>query len=481
MSQETRRPAGAMTRAMSTQRAHGARPRVLRLGVLQHESMIEERILRERATVTVGITERATVTLHAEAFPQHTELFVLRDDVWHLRVDPKAEGRVAAGDAVRSLDEWRRDPRCVAQGDAALLPLDDASRGKVTLAGVTFLFQFVPAPPDAPRPQVPMALRRSVTREMDWRYNASLACFFSVAIGALSWIEYGYDPIVDDNSALLELTRRVAINPLGDTPPEPAPTPSPDASEASAAPSHTASPSPRRTDRPSSTPDAPRGPSATEVARMAQRAEEAAARATRAIDASFGAITTVAQGPNSAVEQLQHPVGMDTTIADLRNVHGISTRAPTAIGRSTAQASANAIPGSQRLGQQRAVATGEGPATSAPPREREIRCTDCFTPEAPETDTCQGDASAVARSLRTNIGGIRACYERISRTIPTLRGRLVMRFSIGESGRAMRISVRGVHDELDQCVERALARIVFPAATCGDADYEYPVTVSPAE
>ena len=56
-----------------------------------------------------------------------------------------------------------------------------------------------------------------------------------------------------------------------------------------------------------------------------------------------------------------------------------------------------------------------------------------------------------------------------------------MRFSIGESGRAMRISVRGVHDELDQCVERALARIVFPAATCGDADYEYPVTVSPAE
>jgi len=214
---------------------------------------------------------------------------------------------------------------------------------------------------------------------------------------------------------------------------------------------------------------------------MAQRAEEAAARATRAAEASFGAITTVAQGPNSAVEQLQQQVLMDGTAADLRDVGGISTRAPSAIGRSTAQASTHGIPGSQRLGEHRAVATGEGPSTSGPPHERVITCTDCFTPQAPETDTCEGDASAVARSLRTNIGGIRACYERISRTIPTLRGRLVMRFTIGESGRAMRISVRGVNDDLDQCVERALSRIVFPAATCGDADYEYPVTVSPAE
>jgi hypothetical protein len=481
MSHDTRRPAGAMTRAMSTQRAHDGRPRVLRLGVLQHESMIEERIVRERATVTVGTTERATVTVHAEAFPAHTELFVLRDNVWHLRVDPKAEGRVASGGTVRALDAWRCDPQCVTEGDAALLPLDDASRGKLTLAGVTFLFQFVPAPPEAPRPQVPIALRRSLTRELDWRYNASLACFFSVAIGALAWIEYGYDPIVDDNSELLELvSRRVRFSALDDTPPEPPPNATPNEASAPAA-EGPPSPSPRHTDRPAPNTTAPRAPSATEVARMAQRAEEAAARATRTAMANFDAIAAMAQGPNSAVDRLQNQVGMDTTAANLRDVGGISTRAPSAIGRSTAQASTHGIPGSQRLGEQRAVATGEGPATSAPPHERTITCTNCFTPHAPETDTCEGDASAVARSLRTNIGGIRACYERISRTIPTLRGRLVMRFSVGESGRAMRISVSGVNDDLDQCVERALARIVFPAATCGEADYEYPVTVSPAE
>lgn len=41
--------------------------------------------------------------------------------------------------------------------------------------------------------------------------------------------------------------------------------------------------------------------------------------------------------------------------------------------------------------------------------------------------------------------------------------------------------MRGVHDELDHVVERALARIVFPPPTCGAAEFKYPVTVSPSE
>jgi hypothetical protein len=379
--------------------------------------------------------------------------------------------------AVRSLDEWRSDAGSVQAGDAVLVPLDDASRGKVTLAGVTFLFQFVPPPPEAPRPQVPMALRRNLAREMDWRYNASLACFLSVAIGGLAWVEYGYDPVVDDNADLMELvSRRVHLNIFNDTPIEP---PAPTTAEASAAPpSGPPTPGPRPHARPG--PDAPRAPNPTDVARAAQRAEDAAARAARAVEASFGAITSVAAGPNSAVDQLNNQVLMAGTADDLRNVGAITTRAPSAVGRPTALA-ANNLPGGQRLGEHRAVATGEGPGTSDRVVEREI-CRDCFTPApAPETDTCEADAGAVARALRTNLGGIRACYERIARTNHTLRGRLVVRFTVGETGRATSVNVQGVVEALDQCVERAVSRMVFPPPTCGAADFEYPVTVSPSE
>ena len=151
MNQQTRPPAGAMTRAMSSQRASDARPRVLRLGILQRVAPFSERIVRERASVTIGTTERATVTVGDRDFPAHLELFVLRGDRWHLRITPTAEGRLAEADKVEPLVAWRDDPRAVVDGGDLLIPLDDASRGKITIAGVTVLFQFVPPPPEAPQ------------------------------------------------------------------------------------------------------------------------------------------------------------------------------------------------------------------------------------------------------------------------------------------------------------------------------------------
>lgn len=481
MSQQTRSSAGVMTRAMSSQKARESLPRVLRLGVLQPDAALTERIVRERANVSVGTTERATITVRDRDFPPHLELFILRNDRWHLRITPSAEGRVAAGDTIRPLTEWRDDPRALSADGDALLPLDDTSRGKISMAGVTVLFQFVPRPPDAPPPQVPIALRRSLSSDLDGRYNASLACFLALALGTLTWIEYGYDPIVDDDAELLELvSRRVRMSPFSETPPEPEPA-AQSSDEASATTSDRPAPPSARPAAPRSHSDAPpRAPSVAQVAQMTARAEQAAARAARAAEASFGAITALTNGPHSAVDQLNRQVLMTGTADDLRNVGAITTRAPSSLSRTTAQATN--LPGSQHLGQQRVVATPDGPGTGAPVRERDI-CRDCFTPErpAPETDTCDADAGAVARSLRGNLGGIRACYERAARSNPGLRGRLVIRFTVGDSGRATRVAVEGVDPALDQCVERAVTRMVFPPPTCGAADFEYPVTVTPAD
>lgn len=480
MIDHTRRQTGAMTRAMLAAQQNAHQPRVLRVGVLQEGSILEERIVRERADVSAGTTERATLTVHASAFPAHCVLFCVKNDAWHLRFDTNAEGRVALGDTVRSLKEWSADPRAVRDGEggAWLLALDDGSRGKVTVAGVTFLFQFVSAPPEAPRPQVPMALRRSLTRDMDWRYNSSLAAFLTLALGAMSWIEYGYDPVVDDNSDALEfVARRVRLSPPEDeTPPEPEAR----TDEAAATPGPS-TPSPRHDSpspgRPNSNPHGqPSLPNATQVA---QRAEDAAARAIRAMDANFGAITALATGPNTAVDQLQSQVLMAGTEADLRNLNGVSTRAPGAVSRPTLAASNN-VPSGQHLGRPGLLASHDAPDTGhltgpVGPHRTLVRA-----PEEPETDTCHGDASSVASVVRRNLGGVRACYERAMRDNPALHGRLEMRFTVGESGRVTSVSVRGVDADLDACVERAVQRMVFPVPACGAADYQFPVNVDPA-
>lgn len=478
MTERTRQP-GAMTRAMSAQRASDA-PRVLRVGILQGASSLEERIVRDRVDVSAGTTERATLPVSTEGFPSHIDLFVVRDGRWNLRFEERWDGRVALGAAVHTLDALRANGLAKPVNGAWLVALDDQSRGKVTVAGVTFLFQFAPAPPATPRVQIPQSLRVSLTREMDWRYNTALSCFLSIALGAMTWVEYGYDPIVDDNTDLLEyVSRRVRMSPPDDTPPEPTEAAAAEPSaDRSAQPTNTAS---RPTSRPSHTNTPSNTPSQTDTTRAAQRAEQAAASAIRAMDASFAAITNPFQGERSAVEQLQNGALMAGTDADLRAVNGVSTAPQSNIARNNLTARANGVPGGQTLGRHDTITTHEVPTTGQLAGPVGPRRPPTIQPDEPTTDTCQGDASAVARVVRTNLGAIRSCYERASRNNPALSGRLTMRFTVGESGRATSSHVQGVDPDLDQCVERAIQRWIFPVPACGAADYEYPVAVSPAQ
>jgi hypothetical protein len=98
-------------------------------------------------------------------------------------------------------------------------------------------------------------------------------------------------------------------------------------------------------------------------------------------------------------------------------------------------------------------------------------------PEEPETDTCDGDAGAVARSLRNNLGGLRSCYERASRMNPALEGRVTLRFTVGTNGRAISSTASGM-DEINECLATSVRRIVFPVPACGVAEYSFPITFS---
>jgi hypothetical protein len=63
-----------------------------------------------------------------------------------------------------------------------VLPLDERARGKITLADMTILFQFVTPPPPQPRPQLPASVRGSALSGVDWFFTTVAAirsCFTS--------------------------------------------------------------------------------------------------------------------------------------------------------------------------------------------------------------------------------------------------------------------------------------------------------------
>lgn len=90
------------------------------------------------------------------------------------------------------------------------------------------------------------------------------------------------------------------------------------------------------------------------------------------------------------------------------------------------------------------------------------------------------DAGAVARIIRGQLGGIRACYERELRNNPALAGLLEVSFTIGESGRITRISAAGpvasAAPSVGSCVSRRLQGLVFPSPEDGSVDFKFPFT-----
>jgi len=86
------------------------------------------------------------------------------------------------------------------------------------------------------------------------------------------------------------------------------------------------------------------------------------------------------------------------------------------------------------------------------------------------------------RELRARRGAVKACYLRALRGDPGLRGRVVLRFTVGPAGTATASSID--QDGLGQaeavaCLKMIVARWRFPAPATGSAEVVAPIVFSP--
>lgn len=124
-------------------------PRVLRIGLIQGGRIIEEQIIRQRETVTVGQSEKNRFVIAHPQLPGKYALFESKGGRYTLNIKSFMTGRLSTQQGVVDL----------AGGGARRIPLDDQSRGKIAMGDATLLFQFVVPPPIQPRPQLPAAVR----------------------------------------------------------------------------------------------------------------------------------------------------------------------------------------------------------------------------------------------------------------------------------------------------------------------------------
>jgi len=472
---------GAMTMAMA---AVGSRPttgpKVLRIGVIQGDRMVEERVVRARETVTVGSSERNHFVI--AGMPGSFDLFLLQGADYILNFTEDMRGKVGLSGGVQELSQLRASGAARNAGAHWQIKLNDQSRGRVTIPGrdgnadTTLLFQFIDPPPVQPRPQLPAAVMQGLTANLDWLFTAFVMFSFMSHFGFVIFLENADWPVPPGLASLPPNIADFMVEP--EEPPPPAPVEDGEAEEV-----EDATEVAETSDAPSTSSDRPdtteaRAAADTE-ARMAATDAAAAAETLLigALGGEDGALANVlANGAvtGSAADVLATADGVgvaDGTSGTLRD-RGGGVR----VGGTT-----SGLGGLRAAGEGSTGARGEGEAvTERAPRGRFAAAAD----DADESGSGSFDMQQVVRMINTRRAAITRCYETQLRSDPTLAGRVRVSMTIVESGSVT--NVRAVEnttgsDPVATCVVGVVRGFRFnPGPSDGSVTYAFPFVFSPA-
>lgn len=469
---------GAMTMAMQAVQVRPSGPKVLRIGLIQGGKIIEERIIRQRETVTVGSSERNHFVVGG--MPPRFDLFQLVGGDYILNFTADMRGRVGLPGGVQELEQLRASGAARNAGAHFQVKLSDTSRGKVVIGDTTLLFQFVVPPPIQPRPQLPAAVVGGFVAGIDWLFTAFVMFSLMTHFGFIIFLENADWPIQPTIATIPDhLASMIFDEP--EPPPEPDETPvTDDAPPDETAPTEVAdsTPQPRGDSSPSDSEPGETQARADTDARIA--AEDAAAQVDQlllgALSAEGGAFADVLAGgavTESAADVLAQASGVGVASSSgggtLRERSGGGT-----VGSATGG-----------LGGLAATKGGTGARTEGGAVEERVVRGRLRPPSDADDESGSGafDVRIVIRMINTRQSAIRACYERELRSDPTLSGRVRITMTIQESGSTTAVNVLENtlgSDAVGECVVRVVRGFRFnPGPTDGSVTYQFPFIFEP--
>lgn len=416
---------GRMTRTIRAV-SNAAPPRVLRIGLMMAGRIVEERIVRGRANVSIGTGEESTFVLQ-EALPPEFKLFERVGAHYRLNLLDSMRGRLAMGEEVLDLGAPG------AGGGAARVPvhrlrLTEDARGKVVIGATTFLFQFIVPPPVQARPRLPMAVREGWLAQFDARLAVIAALSFLVHFGLVGAF---YSDWMD--SVVQEDIRAGFIDTLVRDPvPPPVETAQPSADATSS-------------DPPSPTNELTPAPPKTKVGTTSRpAARDVSALVAQARRLEIDVIGALGAGAN-AETVLRRESGATLDLNSLgEKADGVTNRTdPLGLGDTGPIAPPmNWMPESQ---------LPPAPSTAGPPRK--VILPPLLVRDGPLTPSA--DVSNAEATIRKQIEpGARRCYERGLQFDPAQAGRFFVAIQIAPSG------------EVDSAIATQNTGLSAPVAKC---------------
>lgn len=471
---------GAMTMAMQAMQVKATGPKVLRIGLIQGGKIIEERVIRKRASVTVGSSEKNHFVVHAEGLPGRFELFQLVGNDYILNFTASMQGRVGLPGGVQDLEQMRSSGMARNAGTFWQVKLNDSSRGKVILGKTTLLFQFVVPPPVQPRPQLPAAVRTGFVGNIDWVFTSFVVFTFMSMFSFLVYLENADWPIDRGLAAVPEDFANIIFQ----EPPPPVEEVEQTTSEEEGPAKEVA----KETQKKASGGKSSAGPgmSAEEsAAAAAAKSARIASEATQAAEALIvGALSSSAGGALADVLAGGAVIGNAEEI--MAQASGVGVAKSSAGGTLRSRSGGGTGSGASGLGS--LARAGGADATSARGEggevtERKVRGQTKLEGGGDIGGSGEFDSSVVVSAIKLRIGAIKICYERELKRNPSLAGKVTVQFSIQPQGNVTDVNVTGNStgdSAVAECVASAVRRFRFnPGPKGGSVSYSYPFVFAP--
>lgn len=469
---------GAMTMAMqAVQIKPPSGPKVLRIMVAQgtgaNERVIEEKVIRQRVTVTVGSSENNHFVI--ADLPSRMELFQLVGSDYILNFTEDMSGRVGLPGGVQELKDLRSSGAARNAGNYWQVKLAESSKGQVRIGETRILFQFDDAPPVQPKPQLPAAVLGGFSSEVDWAFTAFIMFSFMTLFGSVVVLENWDWPMEPSLAEIPEdLEDLIFAEPPEPVVEEEAEGPA-EETEAEAE-TQTAERSERSETNDNPTPSTSEARAAANTEARAAATDAAAAAEQMLIGALGGsgafadvlAGGAVTEGAADVFAQAQGAGVATSQSGQMRDRTGGDRAGSATNGLGTLAAAG---------GPQRARQEGGEVAENAPRgRARAGSVED-------DGGTGDFDSQAVVRMIQGRRSAIQRCYETELRNNPQLRGSVRVRMTIQESGSTSGVSaVENSTNSaaLGECVSRVVRGFRFnPGPEGGSVTFTFPFVFEP--
>jgi TonB family protein len=451
------------------------REKILRIGVIQGGKIIEEKLIRRRASVSVGTSTRNTIMLPVANAPKSFSLFELRGNEYHLTFTDEMTGRISVGNDASDLQSLKAQNLVRKSGSVYTLKLNEASRGRVSVGECILLFQFVSPPPEPVRPQLPAVVRGYWSHNIDWAYTTTfsltVACFLAITIWAHTIPvprELGIEDIPDRFAELLpdrNVEEDTKDNGAGEKKEAEKP-----------------KPQPKEDQNKNQAPADDQGDTAEAKAAKAaaHRADIEKKVAGRGLLKLLGAKGPGGMPVGTAVADVFGEGSVGNSENAFEGIGGVDVA--TAAGQRGVRGSGGATSAAsiEDMGTRGVVgAAGQGNR-----QKTEAKVVANVTSTAlQEFDSDSRSQQDIVNVVRRRLGGIKHCYESRLKRNPELKGKVVVHFVVHSGGTVIESSVveNSTGDsELGACIASQVRAIRFPPAQGGgETSVTYPFILAP--